>query len=158
MLLTRVLAMLALVAAAGATGLFVGRAQRSPDAGWQRGYDAGVSAERGVLRHEVGRIADDYKPGAPGYTTIYAAGRREGQRLGRALGRSEGVGAARRSGFRAGRAAALPAFPGGWRAQHWYIVRVEAGRTIASRVVVARGHLYGPCVGNPDQICATPGE
>ena len=157
-MLTRVLAMLALVAAAGATGLYVGRAQRSPDAGFQRGYGAGVRTERSVARHEAQRVAADYEQGAPGYVRIYSAGRREGERLGRKLGRSEGVSAARRSGYRAGRATALPDFAGGWRQQHWYVVRVGPGRGVASRIIVSRGRLYGPCAANPDQICATPSE
>jgi hypothetical protein len=156
-MLTRALAMLALVAAAGATGLFVGRAQRSSDAGWQRGYAAGVRAERDVARHEAQRVAADYEQGAPGYVRIYLSGRREGERLGRKLGRSEAVSAARRNGFRAGRATALPDFTGGWRAQHWYVVRVDSGR-VASRIIVSRGRVYGPCAANPDQICATPRE
>src|SRR5436305_4275603 len=88
-MLTRLLAMVALITAAGTTGVFVGRAQRSPDAGWQRGYSAGVRAERNAERHEAQRVAANYQPGAAGYTSIYAKGRREGQRLGRKLGRSE---------------------------------------------------------------------
>ena len=156
-MLTRLLAMVALITAAGTTGVFVGRAQRSPDAGWQRGYSAGVRAERNAERHEAQRVAANYQRGAAGYTSIYAKGRREGQRLGRKLGRSEGVSAARRQGFRAGRATALPAFAGGWRAQQWCLVRVEGGRHIASRVLVARGRVYGPCAQNPDRICSTPG-
>src|SRR4051794_36579152 len=147
-MLIRVLAMLALVAAAGTTGLIVGRGSQSPDAGWQRGYGAGVKAERNGQRHEAARVASNYEDGQPGYTRIYAAGRREGERLGRALGRSEGISRARRAGFKAGLATALPDFPGGWRAEHWYLVRLEPGRSsgsrflIASRVVVARGRVY----------------
>ena len=147
--------MLALVAAAGTTGLVVGRAQRSPDAGFQRGYGAGLRTERSVARHEAQRVAADYEQGAPGYVRIYSAGRREGERLGRKLGRSEGVSAARRSGYRAGRATALPDFAGGWRAQHWYLVRLEPGASsgsrfrVAARVVVARGRVYGPCAARP---------
>jgi hypothetical protein len=160
-MLTRVAAMLALVAAAGATGVFAGRASQSPDAGWQRGYDAGLRAARNAQGHEADRIAALYEVGRPGYDRIYAAGRREGQRLGRRLGRSEGISAARRSGFRAGRLTALPTFPGGWRASHWYLVRLEPGEhgspfRIGSRVIVARGRTYGPCENDPDQICATP--
>ena len=68
-MLTRLLAMVALITAAGTTGVFVGRAQRSPDAGWQRGYSAGVRAERNVERHEAQRVAANYQPGAAGYTS-----------------------------------------------------------------------------------------
>ncbi|HEY3020153.1 MAG TPA: hypothetical protein VGJ32_08175 [Solirubrobacteraceae bacterium] len=154
-MLTRVLAMLALVAAAGATGLFAGRASHDRDAGWSRGYDAGIRAQRNASRDEVARVAARYQPGAPGFESIYAAGRREGRRL----GRYEGLAAGRRAGFRDGRIAVLPDFPGGWRAQHWYIVRLQpdrdAGFRIGQRVTLARGHQYGACPREPDRICMT---
>jgi len=152
--LTRVLAMLALVAAAGATGMFAGRAGHDPDAGWSRGYNAGIRAERAVQQHESERVAARYAPGEPAFEAIYAAGRREGRRL----GRYEGLVAGRRSGFRDGTIAALPDFPGGWRLQHWYLVRLEPGRDgarfrIAERVTIARDHQYGTCVRDPDGRC-----
>ena len=153
-MLTRVLAMLALVAAAGATGVFAGRAGRDPDAGWSRGYNAGIRAERDATRGEAARIVARYAPGQPGFEAIYAEGLREGRRL----GRYEGLVAGRRSGFRDGTLAALPDFPGGWRARHWYLVRLDPGHDgarfrIAERVTIARGHLYGPCAEDPDRMC-----
>jgi hypothetical protein len=154
--------MLALVAAAGATGVIVGHGSRDPDAGWQRGYDAGLATARNTWARGATRVAVDYQRGEPGYNRIYLAGRREGFRLGRALGRSEGVSKARRAGFKAGLATALPNFAGGWRAQHWYLVRLEPGRSsgarfrVTARVVVARGRSYGPCAARPDAICTTP--
>jgi hypothetical protein len=163
-MLIRVLAMLALVAAAGTTGLIVGRKNQNPDAGWQRGYTAGLTAERNAEKHQAARIAANYEDGQPGYDRIYAAGRREGERLGRTLGRSEGISRARRAGFKAGIATALPDFPGGWRAEHWYLVRLEPGKSsesrfrVAARVIVARGRAYGACAARPDAICTTPSE
>jgi hypothetical protein len=155
LMLTRVLAMLALVAAAGATGMFAGRASHDPDAGWSRGYNAGVRAEAAAQGDERARVTARYQPGASGFEAIYAAGRSEGRRL----GRYEGLAAGRRAGFRDGRATALPDFPGGWRTHHWYIVRLEPGSDarfrIAQRVTVERGHQYGPCLKDPDRMCMT---
>src|SRR4051794_23624619 len=137
--------MLALVAAAGTTGLIVGRGSRDPDAGYQRGYDTGLTAARNTWVQGAARIAVDYQRGQPGYSRIYAAGRREGMRLGRALGRSEGISKARRAGFKAGLATALPDFAGGWRAEHWDLVPLQPGPSagsrfrLASRVLRARG-------------------
>ena len=161
-MLIRVLAMLALVAAAGTTGLIVGRGNQDPDAGWQRGYDAGLTTARNTWARGATSVAVDYQRGQSGYHRIYLAGRREGLRLGRALGRSEGMSRARRAGFKAGLATALPDFAGGWRAQHWYLVRLEPGASagsrfrVAARVVIARGRVYGPCAARPDEICMTP--
>jgi hypothetical protein len=163
-MLIRVLAMLALVAAAGTTGLIVGRGSQDPDAGWQRGYDAGLATARNTWAKGAVKVAADYQRGASGYNRIYTAGRREGMRLGRALGRSEGISKARRAGFKAGLATALPDFAGGWRAEHWYLVRLEPGRSsgsrfrVASRVLVTRGRAYGACAARPDEICTTPSE
>ena len=155
-MVTRILAMLFLAAAAGATGLFVGQAKTDPDAGFNRGYDAGLRAERNSETHAATRVSARYQPGSSGYEAIYAAGRREGRRL----GRYEGLAQGRRAGYKAGRTSALPDFPGGWRASHWYIVRLEQGSDkrlrVGARVVVARGRQYGPCGANADRICATP--
>jgi hypothetical protein len=161
MVLTRLLAIFALVVAAGTVGVLAGRTTRDSDAGWQTGYRAGVRAERAAEKAEATRIAQRYREGQPGYTAIYAAGRREGQRLGRKLGRSEGLSAGRRTGFRDGRSDALPSFSGGWRASHWYLVKVEPGASaksvrVGQRVAVTRGRLYGPCANDPDNICAAP--
>jgi len=148
--------MLFLAAAAGATGLFVGRANEDPDAGWNRGYHAGIRAERNAQAHEATRLSARYQPGSPGFEQIYAAGRREGRRL----GRYEGLAQGRRAGYKAGRTSVLPDFPGGWRGSHWYVVRLEQGSDkrlrVGARVVVARGHQYGPCRADADRICATP--
>ena len=155
-MLTRVLAMLALVAAAGATGVFAGRASHDPDAGWSRGYNAGIRAQRDATRGEPARIAARYAPGTPAFESIYAAGVREGRRL----GRYEGLVAGRRSGFRDGAIAALPDFPGGWRPQHWYLIRLErdgSGFRVAERVNVARERRYGTCPQDPARMCVTPG-
>ena len=99
-------------------------------------------------------IVARYAPGQPGFEAIYAEGLREGRRL----GRYEGLVAGRRSGFRDGTLAALPDFPGGWRARHWYLVRLDPGHDgarfrIAERVTIARGHQYGPCAKDPDRMC-----
>jgi len=148
--------MLFLAAAAGATGLFVGRANENPDAGFDRGYHAGVVAERNAQRHEASKVSARYQPGSPGFETIFAAGRREGRRL----GRYEGLAQGRRAGYKAGRAATLPDFPGGWRASHWYLVRLESGADkrlrVGVRVIVARGRVYGPCRADANRICTTP--
>jgi len=148
--------MLFLAAAAGATGLLVGHARTDPDAGYDRGYHAGLIAERNSDRHEATKVSARYRPGSSGFEDIFAAGRREGRRL----GRYEGLAQGRRAGYRAGRASALPSFPGGWRASHWYLVRLEHGSDkrlrVGARVVVARGRQYGPCRADADRICATP--
>ena len=161
MLVTRLLAIFALVAAAGTVGVLTGRTTKESDAGWQRGYRAGVQAERAANGAEVKRVAARYQPGESGFEAIYSAGRREGERLGRRLGRSEGVSAGRKTGFRDGRSEALPDFSGGWRASHWYLVKVEPGASsksvrVGQRVVVTRGRLYGPCANDPNNICASP--
>jgi hypothetical protein len=159
-MVTRVLAMLFLAAAAGATGLFVGRANENPDAGFDRGYHAGIVAERNVQRHEASRVSARYQPGSPGFETIFAAGRREGRRLGRYEGLAQGRRAGYKAGRKAGRTSTLPDFPGGWSASHWYLVRVESGADkrlrVGARVVIARGRQYGPCRADANRICTTP--
>ena len=155
-MVTRILAMLLLAATAGATGLFVGQTKADPDAGFDRGYNAGVRAESNAQRHAATKVSARYQPGSPGFDAIYASGRREGKRL----GRYEGLAAGRRAGYKAGRASALPDFPGGWRASHWYLVRLERGADkrlrVGARVVVARGRQYSACAADADRICATP--
>lgn len=153
-MLTRCLAVLALVAVTGAVGYLAGRTTvKRPDTGWMRGFETGTKAQQRAVDNARRSVAARYRRGAEGYDRIYAAGRREGRRLGRKLGRSEGLSTA------AKRLGPLPDFPGGWRAQHWYIVRVEPGKrgvNIGRRVLIGRGRLYGPCRLNPDQICAAP--
>jgi len=159
-MVTRLLAVLALVAAAATAAFISGQHTVKRDDRWLQGYHAGVRAQRNDARENAKRLTARYQPGQPGFEAIYSAGRREGQRLGQRLGRSEGLTAGRRSGFKAGRQTALPSFPGGWRAQHWYLVRLEPGvgarMQVGKRVVVARGRLYGACPSNPDNICAAP--
>jgi hypothetical protein len=159
-MVTRLLAVLALVAAAATAAFIAGQHTVKRDDRWLQGYHAGVRAERNATRENAKRETARYLPGQPGFEAIYSAGRREGQRLGQRLGRSAGLSDGRRTGFKAGRAEALPTFPGGWRAQHWYLVRLEPGRgsrvQVGQRVVVSRGRLYGACTNNPDKICAAP--
>src|SRR3954469_16266193 len=159
-MVTRLLAVFALVAAAATAAFIAGQHTVKRDDRWLAGYHAGARAERSATRENAKRLTARYQPGQPGFEAIYSAGRREGQRLGERLGRSAGLSAGRRSGFKAGRQAALPTFPGGWRAQHWYLVRLEPGGgsrvQVGKRVVVARGRLYGACPKNPDDICAAP--
>src|SRR4051794_9958885 len=142
-MVTRLLAVLALVAAAGTIGVMVGHtAVKRADKGYLNGYHAGQRAQRSGNAANIHRSLARYEPGQPGFESIYSAGRREGHRLGRRLGRSEGLSAARK------RFATLPDFPGGWRAQHWYLVRLEPGTKglrIGRRVLISRGHVYGPC-------------
>ena len=163
-MVTRLLAVLALVAAAGTIGVMWGRAVAPKSVGsttYREGYRAGVEAEHKADDTRARRAIARYQPGQPGYDAIYAAGRREGRRLGERLGREAGTSAGRRVGFKAGQATALPDFSGGWRPSHWYMVRLEAsssGRSvrIGKRVIVSRGRLYGPCQANADDICAVP--
>lgn len=153
-MVNRLLAVLALVAVTGAVGYMAGHtAVKRPDKGWMRGFEAGSKAQQVAVVQARRSVEARYRRGAPGYDHIYAAGRREGRRLGRKLGRSEGLSTA------AKRLGPLPTFPGGWRAQHWYIVRLEPGDRglrIERRVRIARGQLYGPCRVDPDRICASP--
>src|SRR3954452_4949014 len=114
-MVTRLLAVLALVAAASTAAFISGQHTVKRDDRWLQGYHAGVRAQRNATRDEARRATTRYEPGQPGFEAIYSAGRREGQRLGQRLGRSAGLSAGRRAGLRAGRLEALPSFPGGWR-------------------------------------------
>jgi hypothetical protein len=159
---TRLLAVLALVAVAATLGALGGRATAPESVGsgtYRDGYNAGLSAGNDASRAAVAHAVARYKRGQPGYDAIYTAGRREGRRLGERLGRTAGANEGRRVGFKAGQATVLPAFDGGWRASHWYMVKLEpAGKSvrIGQRVIVSRGRLYGPCQTNADDICAVP--
>jgi hypothetical protein len=164
-MVTRLLAVFALVSAAAALGVLGGRASVPHGLGgggtWLDGYHAGATAQRNATSDEVRRAVARYQPGEPGFEAIYAAGRREGRRLGIRLGRAEGANTGRRAGFKAGQDATLPQFAGDWRSSHWYLVKLEPGETrssvrVGKRVLVARGRLYGPCRANPDDICAVP--
>jgi hypothetical protein len=162
-MVTRLLAVFALVSAAAALGVMGGRASvpRDDGAAWNDGYHAGVLAQRNADHTASRRATARYEPGQPGFEAIYAAGRREGRRLGERLGRTAGANAGRRTGFKVGQATALPDFAGGWRPFHWYLVKLEAGATaksvrVGKRVLVTRGRLYGPCQANGDDICAVP--
>jgi hypothetical protein len=163
-MVTRLLAVLALIAVAGMVGVMWGRATAPASVGsstYRDGYRAGVTAEHKADEARAKRAVARYQPGQPAYNDIYAAGRREGRRLGERLGREAGKSAGRRVGFKAGQSTALPDFAGGWRASHWYMVKLEptsSGKSvrIGKRVIVSRGRLYGPCQANADDICAVP--
>src|SRR4051812_12508450 len=113
-MVTRLLVLFALVAAAAALGFTSGHATATtptdPRGTWDDGYHAGVKAQRNAAPTAAGRVRARYEPGADGYEKIYEAGMREGRRLGRIAGATSA------------RAATLPDFAGGWRPAHWYMV------------------------------------
>jgi hypothetical protein len=145
-------------------GVMWGRAMAPHSVGsgtYREGFRAGMKAQQKTSAAQVSRAVARFRRGQPGYDAIYEAGRREGRRLGERVGRAAGKSAGRRVGFKAGQATALPDFAGGWRASHWYMVRLEPTASgdavrIGQRVIVARGRLYGPCQTNADDICAVP--
>ena len=151
-MVTRLLVLFALVAAAAALGFTAGQANapsQDPRGSWDDGYHAGVKAQRNAAPTAADRVRARYQPGSDGYEKIYDAGMREGRRLGRIAGAASA------------RASTLPDFAGGWRPAHWYMVKLEATRSgksvrVGQRVLIARNRLYGPCQANPDNICQVP--
>src|SRR3954452_23702469 len=151
-MVTRLLVLSALVAAAAALGFTAGQAHapsQDPRGSWGDGYHAGAKAQRNAAPVAADRVRARYQPGAEAYEKIYDAGMREGRRLGRI------------SGAASARASTLPDFAGGWRPSHGYMVKLEPSSSgkavrVGKRVIVARNRLYGPCQTNADDICVVP--
>src|SRR4051794_40677562 len=118
-MVTRLLAVLALIAVAGMVGVMWGRATAPASVGsstYRDGYRAGVTAEHKADEARAKRAVARYQPGQPAYNDIYAAGRREGRRLGERLGREAGKSAGGRGGFQGGPATPPPGLARGRRA------------------------------------------
>src|SRR3954451_15475955 len=81
-MVTRLLAVLALVAVAGTVGYMAGHTTvKRADKGWMRGFETGTKAKQVAVDQARRSVEARYRRGAGGYDRIYTAGRREGRRL-----------------------------------------------------------------------------
>ena len=153
---------LALIAGVGVAGYFIGKSAA----------DASQAKRDGRAEGEA-TVRAQFRPGAPGYALIFAAGRaagaqagrqtglRLGVRQGQAAGFERGHAAGKAQGVPAGAAAALGNLPG-WQTGSgaFYIVDMAPGTqsgvpyVVSGRQLMQANRLYEICTDDPSRICS----
>ena len=151
-----------LIAGAGVSGYFIGKGAADASGAKKKGFAEGAASVRA-----------QYRPGAPGYALIFAAGRASGSQSGRRTGLALGVKQGQAAGFERGHAAGtaqgvsdganaalgnLPSWQTG--AGAFYVVDMAPGTQSGVRYVVngrqlmQANRLYEVCTDDPSQICS----
>jgi hypothetical protein len=157
-----------LIVGAGVGGYFIGHSAADASGAKKEGLAKGRSEVRA-----------QYRPGAPGYQSIYQAGQsagrttgmrtgeqlgvRQGERVGLEQGKQQGQQQGQAQGVQTGAQTALGNFST-WETGVFYVVKLQPGTVkgvpyqVQGRNLLLANRVYAICADNPAEVCSRPAQ